>query len=330
MPDFIIGHFTKLLILVMEDIQMANITAKDVAALRECTGVGMMDCKKALVEADGDKEKAIELLREKGLATQAKKAGRIAAEGVVAAVVKDGVGCVVEVNSETDFVAGNDMFQGFVASVADTVIEKNPADVDALLKTTAVNSDKTVEENLQDLFLKIRENMKIRRFERMEGILVPYVHGNGKIGVMVKLEAEGIDANNEKLLAVGKDCALQVAAMNPAFLDKSEVTSKVLEEEKKIIMAQMVEDPKMAEKPEQVRAKIADGKLSKYYSENCLLQQTFVKDDKVSVEKYVENVAKELGGSIKVTKIVRFEKGEGIEKKTENYAEEVAKMAQGK
>ena len=308
---------------------MAKITAKDVAALRESTGVGMMDCKRALVEADGDIDKAIELLREKGLATQAKKSGRIAAEGVVAAVVKNGVGCVVEVNSETDFVAGNDMFKGFVANVADTIIEKNPADVDALLKTTATDSDKTVEENLQELFLKIRENMKIRRFTRMDGILVPYVHGGGKIGVIVKLEADGIDANNEKLLAAGKDCALQVAAMNPAFLDKSEVTQDVLDEEKKVIMAQMAEDPKMAKKPEQIRAKIAEGKLSKYYSENCLLQQAFVKDDKISVEKYVENVAKELGGSIKVTQIVRFEKGEGIEKKTENYAEEVANMAKG-
>lgn len=308
---------------------MANITAKDVAALRESTGVGMMDCKKALVEADGDKDKAIEVLREKGLATQAKKSGRIAAEGLVTAIVKNGVGCVVEVNSETDFVSGNDMFKDFVANVADTVIENNPADVDALLKAKAIGSDKTVEENLQELFLKIRENMKIRRFTRMEGILVPYVHGSGKIGVMVKLEVNGIDANNEKLLAVGKDCALQVAAMNPAFLDKSQVTAEILEEEKKIIMAQMIEDPKMAEKPEQVRAKIAEGKISKYYIENCLLQQSFVKDDKVSVEKYVENAAKELGGSIKVTQIVRFEKGEGIEKKSENYAEEIAKMVKG-
>lgn len=309
---------------------MAKITAKDVAALRNLTGVGMMDCKKALVEADGDTDKAIELLREKGLATQAKKAGRIAAEGLVAAVVKDGVGCVVEVNSETDFVAGNDLFKNFVANVADTIIEKNPADVDALLKTTASGSDKTVEENLQELFLKIRENMKIRRFERTEGILVPYVHGNGKIGVIVKLEADGIDANNEKLLAAGKDCALQVAAMNPAFLDKTLVTQEVLEEEKKIIMAQMAEDPNMSKKPEQIRTKIAEGKLSKYYSEHCLLQQAFVKDDKVTVGKYVENVAKELGGTIKVTQFIRFEKGEGIEKKTENYAEEVAKMAKGK
>lgn len=304
---------------------MANITAKDVAALRERTGVGMMDCKKALVEADGDVEKAIELLREKGLATQAKKSGRVAAEGLVTAVVENGVGCVVEVNSETDFVANNEEFKGFVNTVAKTVIEKNPADLDALKATVAVGSDKTVEELLQDLFLKIRENLQIRRFKRLEGILVPYVHGGGKIGVIVKLESD-IAADNEKLLAAGKDCALQAAAMNPAFLDKSEVTEAVLADEKKIIMAQMAEDPKMASKPEAVRAKIADGKIGKYYSENCLLQQAFVKDDKVSVEKYVDGVAKELGGKIKVVEFVRFEKGEGIEKKSDNFADEVANM----
>lgn len=309
---------------------MANITAKDVAALRDMTGVGMMDCKKALVEADGDTDKAVEILREKGLATQAKKSGRVAAEGIVAAVVKNGVGCVVEVNIETDFAANNDSFKKFVADVAETIIEKNPADVDALMKETISGGSKTVEETLQDLFLVIRENMKVRRFERLEGILVPYVHGAGKIGVIAKLDVENIAADNETLLACGKDCALQSAAMNPGFLDKSEVTDEILAEEKKIIMAQMAEDPKMAAKPEQVKSKIAEGKLGKYYSENCLLQQAFVKEDKISVEKHIEAVAKELGGKITLAKVVRFERGEGIEKVEENYAEEVAKMAQGK
>lgn len=302
---------------------MANITAKDVAALRQMTGVGMMDCKKALVEADGDTEKAILILREKGLATQAKKAGRIAAEGLVAAIVENGVGAVVEVNSETDFVANNDEFKNFVNTVAKTIIEKDPADVDALLKTTASGMSITVEEALQELFLKIRENMSIRRFKRMEGILVPYVHGGGKIGVLVKLES---DLPSDKLFEVGKDCALQAAAMNPAYLNAESVPAEVIEQEKKIMLSQMSEDPKMANKPEQVLAKIVEGKVGKYYSENCLLEQAFVKDDKVSVGKHVEAVAKELGGSIKVVDFVRYEKGEGIQKREDNFADEVANM----
>lgn len=302
---------------------MANITAKDVAALRQLTGVGMMDCKKALVEADGDTEKAVLILREKGLATQAKKAGRIAAEGLVIALVENGVGAIVEVNSETDFVANNDEFKDFVNLVAKTVIEKNPADVDALLKTTASGMSITVEEALQEIFLKIRENMSIRRFTRMEGILVPYVHGGGKIGVLVKLES---DLPADKIFEVGKDCALQVAAMNPAYLNAEAVPAEVIEQEKKIMLSQMSEDPKMANKPEQVLAKIVEGKVGKYYSENCLLEQAFVKDDKVSVGKHVEAVAKELGGSIKVVDFVRYEKGEGIQKREDNFADEVANM----
>lgn len=302
---------------------MANITAKDVAALRQLTGVGMMDCKKALVEADGDTEKAILILREKGLATQAKKAGRIAAEGLVVAMVENGVGAIVEVNSETDFVANNDEFKDFVNVVAKTVIEKNPADVDALLKTTASGMSITVEEALQEIFLKIRENMSIRRFTRMEGILVPYVHGGGKIGVLVKLES---DLPADKIFEVGKDCALQVAAMNPAYLNAEAVPAEVIEQEKKIMLSQMSEDPKMANKPEQVLAKIVEGKVGKYYSENCLLEQAFVKDDKVSVGKHVEAVAKELGSSIKVVDFVRYEKGEGIQKREDNFADEVANM----
>ncbi len=303
---------------------MANISAKDVAALRERTGVGMMDCKKALVEADGDTDKAIEILREKGLATQAKKSGRIAAEGLVTAIVEGNVGAVVEVNSETDFVANNDEFKAFVAQVAQTVIKENPADVETLLKTKAVNSDKTVEENLQELFLKIRENLQVRRFTRMEGTLVPYIHGGGKIAVLVKLDTD--KADSQEVLTAGKDCALQVAAMNPAYLDKSQVSDDILENEKKIMLAQMAEDPKMKGKPEQVMAKIVEGKLGKYYSENCLLQQAFVKDGDVTVEKYVENAAKSVGATAKVVDFVRFEKGEGIEKKEDNFADEVASM----
>lgn len=306
---------------------MANVTVKDIKELMTLTGVGMMDCKKALVEADGDTEKAVLLLREKGLATQAKKSGRVAAEGIVTSVVDGNVGAVVEVNIETDFAANNDEFKAFVAAVAKTVIEKNPADVDALKATVISGGDKTVEETLQDLFIKIRENMVIRRFQRFEGVLVPYVHGNGSIGVMVKLDT---DLDADKVFEVGKNCALQVAAMNPSYLDRDSVPASALEEEKNVILKQMDEDPKMASKPEQVKLKIAEGKLGKYYSENCLLEQAFVKDDKVSVGKYVANAAKELGGSITVVEYARFERGEGVEKKEDNFADEVAAMTGNK
>ena len=216
---------------------MANFTAKDVNELRKSTGVGMMDCKKALTEADGDVEKAIELLREKGLATQAKKAGRVAAEGMVVAKVNadNSVGCVVEVNSETDFVANTDEFKAFVNQVADTIIEKNPADVEALKATTVSGGTMTVDEALQELFLKIRENLQIRRFVRMEGILVPYIHGGGKIGVMVRAESPA--GAIPEILAAAKDCALQVAAMNPPYLKREDVPAAVLDEEKKIIFS---------------------------------------------------------------------------------------------
>ena len=301
---------------------MANITAKDVASLRERTGVGMMDCKKALVEADGDVEKAIVILREKGLATQAKKAGRVAAEGLVVAMVEGNVGVVVEVNSETDFVANTDQFKNFCNMVAKTIIECNPADVDALKACKASGSDKTVEEELQEVFLQIRENIQIRRFTRMEGTLVAYTHGEGRIGVMVKMDTD----LGEKAYACGKDCALQIAAMNPAYLDRTKVPADVLENEKKILLAQMAEDPKMANKPAAVLEKIVEGKVGKYYSENCLVDQEFVKDGDFTVGKYVEKCAKELGGSIKVVDYVRYERGEGIAKKTDNFADEVASM----
>ncbi|MBQ8377923.1 MAG: elongation factor Ts [Oscillospiraceae bacterium] len=306
---------------------MANIGVKEIKELMTLTGVGMMDCKKALVEADGDTEKAVLILREKGLATQAKKSGRVAAEGIVASVVEGNVGVVLEVNIETDFAANNEEFKAFVNAVAKTIIEKNPADVEALKAMTISGGDKSVEETLQDLFIKIRENMVIRRFQRLEGVLVPYVHGAGSIGVMVKIDT---DLDAEKVFTVGKDCALQVAAMNPGYLNREAVPASVLDEEKKIILSQMAEDPKMANKPEQVKLKIAEGKIGKYYSENCLLEQAFVKDDKVSVGKYVENAAKELGGKIAVVEFVRFERGEGVEKKEDDFAAEVAAMTGNK
>ena len=299
-------------------------TAADVKNLREMTGVGMMDCKKALTEADGNMDKAVEILREKGLAASAKKAGRIAAEGMAYATVIDGIGVVVEVNAETDFVGKNEKFVDFVKGVAATVAANKPADLDALMDCKYNGTDLTVLQQQQEMVLVIGENIKVRRFAfYTEGVSVPYVHAGGKIGVLVNLEVTGgIDATT-----IGKDVAMQIAALNPRFWDKSQVTQNVLDEEKKIMLAQMANDPKMASKPDQVKEKIVLGKLNKFYSENCLLQQAFVKDGDVTVEQYMNNAAKALGGAVKLLDAVRFEKGEGIEKKQENFAEEIAKLA---
>ncbi|MBS6444790.1 MAG: elongation factor Ts [Ruminococcus sp.] len=304
---------------------MPNFTAKDVTALKERTGVGIMDCKRALTETNGDVEEAIKILREKGLATQAKKSGRVAAEGIVTAVVDGNVGVVLEVNSETDFVAKNEEFKAFVNDVAKTIIATNPADVETLNNTTMAGSDKTVKEVYDELFLKIRENMQIRRFVRMEGTLVSYVHGEGQFAVMVKLDTDA-NPSDEKLIACGKDVCMQITSMNPPYLNKESVPASAIEEEKKIMLSQMAEDPKMANKPEQVKIKIVEGKISKYYTENCLLEQAFVKDDKMTVGKYVESVAKELGTTITVADFVRYERGEGIQKKEDNFADEVNSM----
>ena len=301
-------------------------TAADVKNLREMTGVGMMDCKKALAEADGNIDKAIEYLREKGLAASAKKAGRIAAEGMAYATVIDGVGVVVEVNAETDFVGKNEKFVGFVKGVAAVVAKENPADLEALM-ACKYNDTLTVEQQQQEMVLVIGENIKVRRFARFaEGVSVAYVHAGGKIGVLVNLDT---DLTYEQVEEAGKDAAMQIAALNPRFWDKSQVTEEVLEEEKRIMMVQMANDPKMANKPEQVREKIVMGKLNKFYSENCLLQQEFVKDNNFTVEKYIASVAKAQGGSITFKNAVRFEKGEGIEKKEENFAAEIASMVKG-
>ena len=302
-------------------------TAADVKNLREMTGVGMMDCKKALTEADGNVDKAVEILREKGLAASAKKAGRIAAEGMAYAASIDGVGVVVEVNAETDFVGKNEKFVNFVKGVAATVAKENPADMDALMACKYADTDLTVEQQQQEMVLVIGENIKVRRFARFaEGTSVAYVHAGGKIGVLVNLDT---DLAADKVEEMGKDVAMQIAALNPRFWDKSQVTEEVLEEEKRIMMVQMANDPKMANKPEQVREKIVMGKLNKFYSENCLLQQEFVKDNTMTVEKYIASVAKAQGGSITFKNAVRFEKGEGIEKKEENFAAEIASMVKG-
>ena len=302
---------------------MAAFTAKDVQALREKTGVGMMDCKKALVESDGDMEKAIDFLREKGLAAATKKAGRIAAEGVVLAYNNEEkkIGVVVEVNSETDFVAKNQEFQSFVLDIAKTIAASNPADVDALLAEKLAGSERTVQENLQDKILAIGENMKIRRFERVEGVVSTYVHGGGTVGVMVHFDADDATAANEKFKAMGKD-----VAMNPAYLDEASVPADVIAHEKEILTAQLAEDEKNKNKPAQVIEKIVQGRIGKYYKENCLMDQQFVKDGDLSVGKYVESVAKEIGASVKVLGFTRFAKGEGLQKREDNFADEVAGM----
>ena len=298
-------------------------TAKDVQALREKTGCGMMDCKKALTETNGDMDAAVDFLREKGLASQAKKASRIAAEGTVCAICENGVGVVVELNAETDFVANGDDFKALALKVAKIIAAQNPSDVDALLKCT--EDGQTVEEMVQELFLKIRENIKIRRFVRYEGKVVNYVHAGGKIGVLVKFDGD-IDADNADFVTMGKNIAMQIAAMSPSYLDQASVPAEVIEKEKEILIAQMKEDPKMANKPDAVLSKIVEGKIGKYYKENCLVEQAFVMDGDITVGKYVANTAKELGADIKLVDFVRMEKGEGIEKRVDDFAAEVASM----
>lgn len=303
-----------------------SFTAADVKALREKTGVGMMECKKALAETDGDMDKAIDVLRERGLAASQKKASRIAAEGVVTVYAEGDLTVVLEVNAESDFVAKNDVFNAFVLDVAKTIAADNPKDVDALLGDNLIGTDRTVQENLQDKVLQIGENIKIRRFEVVKGVACSYVHGGGSVAVVVTFDVSGDIAEKREFKVMGKDVAMQVAAMSPAYLDESSVPADVIEHEKSILLAQMNEDPKMANKPEQVKEKIVSGKIGKYYDENCLVCQSFVKDGDITVGKYIENTAKALGGSIKPTGFIRYAKGEGLEKKSENFADEVAGM----
>ena len=301
-------------------------TAKDVAELRKQTGCGMMDCKKALVESNGDFEAAVKYLREKGMAATAKKADRIAAEGIVDVMTVGNTTAIVEVNSETDFVAKNATFQEFVKEILKTIIANKPADVDALLASDYVGGGK-VSEALAEQIYKIGEKLSIRRFQIVEGVVSSYIHGMGATGVIVSFETDLADKDGFKECA--KNVALQTAAMEVKYLDKESVPASVLAEEEAILINQMKEDPKMANKPEAVLANIVKGRLGKFYENNCLLEQAYVKDDSMSVSKYVASVAKELGGSIKVTGYVRFDKGAGIEKREEDYGAEIAKMING-
>lgn len=358
-------------------------TAKDVVALREKTGVGMMDCKKALVESDGDMDKAIEILREKGLASAAKKSSRVAAEGTVATYNNGKAASLVEINCETDFVAKGEPFVKLANSVAKTVADAAPADVEALLATKIADGEGTVEEAVQEVFLALRENMKIRRFERIEGHVVSYIHGGGTVGVLVAFDTDDATAAKPEFVAMGKDVAMQIAAMSPEYLSKEDITADELAKLRNITVESALNKPESLPKPilksliekacaekrwsdadiaiyeekgmnnflfnflsedapaalaalalegkaEIVENKIfgglVEGRIAKQIKETCLLEQAFVKDGDMNVAKYVASVAKTLGADIKVTKFVRFAKGEGIEKKQDDFAAEIASM----
>ena len=302
-------------------------TAKDVAELRKQTGCGMMDCKKALTDSNGDFEAAIKILREKGMAAVAKKADRIAAEGIVDILTIGNTTAMIEVNSETDFVAKNAVFQQFVKDLLKTVIVNKPQDVDALMSCNIEGDDEgTVSDALASKTGTIGEKLSIRRFVIVEGVTATYIHNKGETGVIINF-ATDLDA--AALAECGKNVALQVAAMPVLYLNKESVPASVIEAEKEILVNQMKQDPKMANKPDAVLAKIVEGRVGKYYETNCLMEQAYVKDDSMSVSKYVASVAKELGGSITVTGYTRFDKGEGIQKREEDFAAEIAKMVNG-
>ena len=310
---------------------MAQITAKDVAALRAKTGLGMMDCKKALVEADGDVDAAIKILREKGLATAAKKEGRIASEGVVDILVKDGTAAIIEVNSETDFVAKNATFKEFVKGLLATILETKPANVVELAEKTYTGSDVTVAAKLTEMIAMIGEKLSIRRFTVVEGAMSTYIHGAGTTGVIVKFEGDEAALASEGFAEVSKNIALQIAAGNPpTYITKEDVPASAVEEELGIQVAAAKNDPKLASKPEEVLKKIVAGKMDKsFFSKVCLYEQEYVKDDSLTVGKYLAQAGKELGGALKVAKFVLFERGEGLEKREEDFAAEIAKMVNG-
>ena len=299
---------------------MAAFTAKDVQALRVQTGVGMMDCKNALTAADGDFEKAVDILREKGLAAAAKKAGRIAAEGIVDIVIDGGSGAVIEVNSETDFVSKNESFREFVKLCARTIISEQPKDVEALHACKAPLG--TIEEELREKILTIGENIKIRRFEYYEGILISYIHGGGTHAVMVKFDTSPQIADMTEFTAFGRDVAMQIAASAPLYVSKDQVPSAEIDKERTILLAQALNEGKT----QNIAEKMVEGRIGKYYKDVVLLEQPFVKDDKMSVADYVKNTAAALGGEIKISAFTRYEKGEGLEKRSDDFAKEVADM----
>ena len=298
-------------------------SAKDVKELRERTGCGMMDCKKALTETDGDMEKAIEFLREKGLAAAAKKSGRIAAEGIVEALVNGNVGVVVEVNSETDFVSKNADFQKFVKSVAEHIASVAPANVEELLDQKFMNSgDVTIRDMLTEKIATIGENMNIRRFERYEGVVETYIHGGGRIGVMVNFDVDASKAGSEDFKVFAKDIAMQVAAAAPQYIAPDDVPAEVVDKEKEILTVQAMNEGK----PEAIAQKMVAGRINKFYKEICLLEQPYIKDGDKTVKALVKEVSDKIGSPISIKGFVRMEKGEGLQKREDNFADEVANM----
>ena len=301
------------------------ISAKQVAELRAKTGCGMMECKKALAEANGDFDEAVKVLREKGLSVAAKKADRIAAEGVVDVKTANGVTAMIEVNAETDFVAKNDTFKAFVSGILDVIIANKPADLDALM-ALPYNADFTVEAKLKDMIFTIGENMNIRRFVIVEGVVSTYIHGGGTTGVIIKFNADDVCVNNAGFEEFAKNIALQVAAMPVQYLNKESVPESALEEEKQILMTQIKNDEKNANKPDSIIEKMVTGKIGKFYERTCLTEMAYVKDDDMTVGQYVAASAKEFGGNIELAGFWCFERGEGLEKREDNFGDEIASM----
>ncbi len=307
---------------------MATISAKDVAALRAKTGIGMMECKKALVEAEGDVDAAIKILREKGeLKAESKMATRIAADGIVE-ILKDGdFTAMIEVNSETDFVAKNESFKEFVGELLKIIIEQKPADVDSLM-SCKYDNEMNVDAKVKEMIFKIGEKITVRRFVLVEGVTSTYIHGTGSIGVIAKFATNVADKAEFAVFA--KNIALQIGAYPTPYLCREQVPASVIEEEKNILLAQIANDPATAGKPDAIKEKMVQGRISKFYDNNCLVDMGYVKDDDMKVGQYVKATAKELGGEIEIVEFYRFEKGEGIQKREENFAEEIAKMTAGK
>ena len=303
-----------------------NITASMVADLRKKTGCGMMECKKALVEAEGNVDEAIKVLRERGLAVAAKKAERIAADGVVDIKTIGNTTAMIEVNSETDFVAKNENFRAFVVTLLDTIIANKPADVDALLASKYLDTEMTVADKMKEMVFTIGEKLDIRRFVVVDGIVSTYIHGKGSIGVIVCFDADETAKNNEGFAEFAKNIALQVGAYPTSYLDRDSVPASVVEEEKNVLIAQIKNDPANSKKPDAIIEKMVIGRIGKFYENNCLCEQAYVKDDSMKVCQYVDKTAKEFGGAIKLTGFFRFEKGEGIQKREENFADEISKM----
>ena len=308
---------------------MAEISAKLVMDLRKKTGAGMMECKKALVAANGDFDEAIKVLREKGLSVAAKKADRIAAEGVVDVLTADGVTAMVEVNAETDFVAKNATFREFVQGILRTIVANKPADTDALLALPFDGGEMTVEATLKDKIFTIGENMSIRRFVIVEGLTGTYVHGGGSSACVTKFEADEAVAANPAFAEYAKNICMQIVAMNPTYVCRCCVPESVLANEKEIAMTQLNNDPKNASKPDAIKEKMIEGRLNKFYESACLKDQGYVKDDKMTVEQYTEATGKELGGKIAISSFVKYERGEGIEKREDDFAGEIEKLVKG-